>query len=142
MKVDLELVERVLRESGVTSADNIAKKIAEAAEAVKVPRASRPRKSFVLLVSDPEGVVPAGTELTGWALQIEDDASVNDLLPSMTSAGAEFNDTPKGRKCPCATVGDLMDTAPAQLLGEYGIFRKHKEPVFVVFTDNVLAKTV
>ncbi len=97
------------------------------------------KKQFSILVSDPDGVLVGARgpiELTGWVLQIPEDASVTSALERIHKAAYDFNCTKKGRMMPAKTMGDAIENIPAKHFREQEVWVKTKAPVFVVTTSN------
>lgn len=143
MKIDTEVLQQVLQSKDIPNdtVRAILDEVIAKVESTKAPRVKAPKKPFVLLVSDPNGVIPEGTELVGWAVQMDEGVSVERLVPNILKAVGEFNDTDKGRKQPVELIGDAFDTISTKKLAECGVYRKHKEAVFVVITDNKVPST-
>ena len=141
MKADLEIIETVLKKHDIEGAvlTQIREDLVREIENNKTPREKAAKKDFVLLVSDPNGVIPADVELTGWAIQIDPEKSIEDVPDLLKKAGTFFNETPKGRKLGVESIGDLFENATGKAFSENGLFRKHREPVFVITTDNKIA---
>lgn len=141
MKADLEIIETVLKKHDIEDSvlAQIRAELVQEIENNKTPREKATKKDFVLLVSDPNGVIPDDAELTGWAIQIDPKKGIKEIPDILKKIGTAFNDTPKGQKLPAESVGDLFETAPGKTFSENGIFRKHKDPVFVMVTNNKVA---
>lgn len=143
MKIDYEIIQEILQTKSALGADEVTKlcdAIRNEANSRAVPRETRPRKPFVLLVSDPNGVIPEGIELTGWALQVEEDKGILTIPESLQTIAHNFNASPKGEKLPAETIGDVFDAASGKLFTEEGITRKNRMPVFVLTTNNKIVK--
>lgn len=97
------------------------------------------KKQFVILVSDPDGVMPEH-ELAGWVLQLPEDASPLSLQERINKAAADFNATRRGRKLPVETVGEALESVPSKNFAEAEVWVKTKAPVLVLTTDNKLPK--
>ena len=142
MKIDLEIVNTVLQTNEATkvNAHSILEEIiqrVEEAEAEKEPKPKPIKKQFAILVSDPEGVLQ-GKELVGWVLQHpEEGFDISDLPKNVVAAGINYrNDCTKGE--PIRTVGETFLEARNKDFTETDIWRKHREPVAVLTTDNQL----
>ena len=143
MKIDYEIIQEILQTKSALGTDEVTKlcdAIRVEAASRQVPRETRPRKPFVLLVSDPDGVIPEGTELTGWAIQVEEDKGILTIPESLQTIAQNFNASPKGVKMPATTIADVFDTASGKLFTEEGISRKNRMPVFVLTTNNKIIK--
>lgn len=95
------------------------------------------KKQFVILVSDPNGEMP-DTDLTGWVLQLADDASVSTVGERALKAAYGFNASRKGRLLPVKTMGEAFESVPARYFKETELWVKTKTPVQVLRTDNEL----
>jgi hypothetical protein len=93
------------------------------------------KKQFVILVSDPNGVMPAD-DLVGWVLQIPENDSPVTAPERVYRAAYEFNATKKGRLLPAKTVGDALENVPAKHFKEANAWVKTKTPVLVLKTNN------
>lgn len=102
----------------------------------KEPRA---KSQYVVLVSDPNGVIK--TDLVAWVLTIPEEAPVQTTKDLLHKSFYDFNTTKKGRKNPVTTIGEGLQNVPGTAFKEAGIKVKTKSPVLVVTTDNVLPKT-
>lgn len=98
-----------------------------------------PKKQFVVLLSDPEGKLPA-KDLTGWVVQIPEDASPSSTTDRIFKAAYDFNASKRGRLLPVKSVGEALESAAAKFFKESELWVKTKLPVAVVVTDNVLPK--
>lgn len=81
------------------------------------------KKQFCILVSDPEGVLPA-VDLVGWVLQIPESDSPATVRDRILRSAYEFNQTKRGRLLPVDTIGEAE------------LWVKTKTPVLVLRTDN------
>jgi hypothetical protein len=93
------------------------------------------KKQFVILVSDPNGVMP-DDDLVGWVLQIPENDSPATAPERVYRAAYEFNATKKGRLLPAKTVGDTLENVPAKHFKEADVWVKTKTPVLVLKTNN------
>lgn len=98
-----------------------------------------PKKQFVVLLSDPSGKLPA-KELTGWVVQIPENASPFSTTDRVFKGAYDFNASKKGRLLPVKSVGEALESASAKYFKEAELWVKTKLPVAVVVTDNVLPK--
>ena len=97
------------------------------------------KKQFVILVSDPEGVMPE-QELAGWVIQIPEEASPLSLQERVHKATYDYNASRKGRKLPAETMGEAFEAVPAKNFKEVEVWVKTKTPVLVLTTDNKIPK--
>lgn len=140
MKASIETVHEVLttNEIDAEKIQTILKQIetqAEAeAEAAKAERVPVQKKQFVLVISDPNGVIQ--TDLVGWAVQIPEDDAPSSTMDRLIRAAYEFNISKKGRKYPVKTVGEACEAVGARFTKEQELWIKNKVPVQVIVTDN------
>ena len=76
------------------------------------------KKQFAILISDPDGRLPAGNDFVGWVLQIPENESVLTAEERIFKAVYEFNTTKKGRLMPAKTVGEALEHVPAKHFNE------------------------
>jgi hypothetical protein len=128
-----------------TVKNNIIKQLRAAVEAdneegeegeEKAPRA---KSQYVILVSDPNGVIQ--TDLVGWVLTIPEEAPVQTTKDLLHKCFYDFNTTKKGRKHPVSEIGEGLQYVPGTAFKEAGIKVKTKSPVLLVTTDNKLPKS-
>jgi len=98
-----------------------------------------PKKQFVIVISDMEGKLPK-KDLTGWVVQIPEDASPFSTTDRIFKGAYDFNASKKGRLLPVKSVGEALESASAKYFKESELWVKTKLPVAVVVTDNVLPK--
>ena len=98
-----------------------------------------PKKQFVVLLSDPSGKLP-GKELTGWVVQIPEDASPYSTTDRIFKGAYDFNASKRGRMLPVKSVGEALESTGAKYFKESELWVKTKLPVAVVVTDNILPK--
>jgi hypothetical protein len=108
----------------------------EADEDIKPPAA---KKQFVILVSDPEGKLPE-KELTGWVVQIPEDASPYTATDRIFKGSYDYNASKRGRLLPVKSVGESLEAVGAKFFKESELWVKTKMPVAVVLTDNLIPK--
>jgi len=111
----------------------------EAAAAADEEKPPAQKKQFVILVSDPDGVMPE-TELAGWVLQIPEDTSPLSVQERAHKAAYDFNASRRGRKLPVETMGETFESVPAKHFKEVDLVVKTKTPVLVLTCDNKLPK--
>lgn len=95
----------------------------------------RKKKQFNIIVSDPEGKIPQGVELTGWVTQMDEDEPIESALNKIYTAVYDYNATSKS-KDKYATVGDACMNLKSKFFKNAGISIKTKEPIFVQVTNN------
>lgn len=103
---------------------------------VKPPAA---KKQFVILLSDMEGKLPQ-KDLTGWVVQIPEDASPYSTTDRIFKGAYDFNASKKGRMMPVKSVGEALESGAAKYFKEAELWVKTKMPVAVVVTDNTIPK--
>lgn len=97
------------------------------------------KKQFVVLLSDPQGKLPAG-DLTGWVVQIPENASPHSTTDRVFKGAYDYNASKRGRLLPVKSVGEALESTGAKYFKEAELWVKTKTPVAVVVTDNVLPK--
>lgn len=140
-KVDLDLVKHILQrnELEIRQVNSIIEDIEKEMKVLQDenPPAIRVKKQFAIMVSDPEGIVPA-KDLVGWVIQMPEDDSPAILEEQIYKAAYDFNQTPKGRRMPVKTVGEACESVPARIFKEHQVWVKTKEPVLLLRTDNAI----
>lgn len=114
-------------------------KAVEEATAAAEEKAPAQKKQYVVLVSDPDGVMTE-QELAAWVLQLPEDASPLSLQERVFKAAYDFNATRRGRKLPVETIGEAFESVPAKNFKEVEVTVKTKTPVLVLTTTNKLPK--
>lgn len=93
------------------------------------------KKQFVILVSDPNGVMP-DVDLVGWVVQIPEMDSPVTVTERICRASYDFNASRRGRKNPVTSIGEACEAVPAKHFKEAGVAIKTKIPVGVIVTNN------
>ena len=140
-KVDIDLVQRVLKENGVDVrvAAMILNQIREAAaEDAAVEREKPVKKEFLVLVSEPEGGLPK--DLVGWVVQYPEDGDPRDVSDKIVEVAGTFNSSPKGKRVPVTSFGDACQSLPSKLLKERDVWVKTREPVRVIAVKNTIGR--
>ena len=139
-KVDIELVQRLLKEHGVDVrvAATILNQIREAAAEEAVEREKPQKKEFVVLVSEPEGGLPK--DLIGWVVQYPEDGDPRDVADTIVEVASAFNSSPKGKRVQVTSFGDACQSLPSKLLKERDVWVKTREPVRVIAVKNSLGR--
>jgi hypothetical protein len=139
-KVDIELVQRLLKEHGVDVrvAATILNQIREAAAEEAVEREKPQKKEFVVLVSEPEGGLPK--DLIGWVVQYPEDGDPRDVADTIAEVASAFNSSPKGKRVQVTSFGDACQSLPSKLLKEREVWVKTREPVRVIAVKNSLGR--
>ena len=140
MNAPIDLVKLILQrnEIDVRKTSKIINEITCQVEAGKEKKSPTVKKQFVVLVSDPLGALSNAPELTAWVLQIPEDDSPVVGVERLIRAGYEYNATPKGRKLPVKSIGEVCEAVPSRILKESQVWVKTKEPILVTKTDNAL----
>jgi hypothetical protein len=97
------------------------------------------RKQFVILISDPEGRLPAG-DFAGWVLQIPENESAATTHDRIFRGAYDYNASRKGRLYPAKTVGEALEYVAAKHFKEADLWVKTKTPVLVLRTDNIIPR--
>lgn len=140
-KVDIDLVQRVLKDNGVDVrvAAMILNQIREAAaEDAAVEREKPVKKEFLVLVSEPEGGLPK--DLVGWVVQYPEDGDPRDVSDKIVEVAGTFNGSPKGKRVPVTSFGDACQSLPSKLLKERDVWVKTREPVRVIAVKNSIGR--
>ena len=139
-KIDIETLKFILQrnESDVRKVAEIMNEVELELKAEEEERALRPppvKKQFVMLVSEPEGVLDQ-KDMVGWVAQIPEDDSVATTAGRIHSAAYEYNATPKGARMPVETIGEACEVVPAKLFKEQNVWIKSKTPLLIVPVIN------
>lgn len=134
-KADLELVKVVMQRNALPL-PTVAKVIedintelqAAADDEEKTPAV---KKQFVIMVSDPEGVLN-GKHLVGWVLQLPEEDSPYLAEERLFRSAYEHNLTRKGRRMPVKTIAEVCEHVPSRVTKEQNVWVKTKEPVLLV----------
>lgn len=139
-KVDIDLVQKVLKENGVDVrvAAAIINQIREAAAEEAVEREKPAKKQFLVLVSEPEDGLPK--DLTGWVVQLPEDEDPREVAGKIADVASAFNSSPKGQRLPVTSFGDACQSLPTKLLKERDVWIKTREPVRVIPVRNQLGR--
>ena len=139
-KIDIETLKFILQrnESDVRKVAEIMNEVELELKAEEEEKALRPppvKKQFVMLVSDPEGVLDQ-KDMVGWVAQIPEDDSIATTAGRIHSAAYEYNATPKGARMPVETIGEACEVVPAKLFKEQNVWIKSKTPLLIVPVNN------
>ena len=143
-KIEINKVAEVIKRNEVEPA--VARRIIEELNLAAQPegddaeKAPPMKKQYVVLVSDPNGVMPTA-DLVAWVLQIPESESVATTQERIFRGAYDFNATKKGRLLPVATVGDALENVGAKFFKEAELWVKTKTPVLVLKTDNRIPKS-
>ncbi len=142
-KVSVDLIADVLQNNSFEP-DMITKLLKEiehqaeiVAEEEKATREPPVKKQFVIVISDPRGLIPE-EGFVGWIAQIPEVESPATTMERLERAAFEFNISKKGRKNPAKTVAEACEAVGSKFLKEQEISIKNKIPVTVLKTDNTL----
>ena len=143
-KIDVAKVADILRQNQLEPAvmRRILEQINHVTEAAAAAEEEKPpacKKQFVVLVSDPDGVMPK-TDLAAWVLQLPEEASPLSTQERLVKAAYDFNASRRGRALPVKTVGEALETVPTKHFKDVEIWVKTKTPVQVLTTNNALPK--
>ena len=142
-KIDIELVEMVLKRTSLTELQQL--QILEdlkfeSKQVVGDDREPPEKKQFVVILNDPYGKLPkTGFEFSGWVVQIPEDDDPHSALEKLHCAALDFNQTPKGRRMPIKTIAEACEFGSAKLFKERKIWVRTKEPVLVLSTNGKIA---
>lgn len=99
------------------------------------PASTSTGRQRLLVVSDPDGRC-RNLELTGWVIKVDDNFAIGDLASRLMAAGVDHNLAARNRNSMVRTIGEVLDGASTRILRERGIYRQHREPVFVTFVGR------
>lgn len=138
-KIEVNQVAEILKNNEVDP--KMLRQIVEEMNALTQAQASEERppgvkKQWCILISDPDGRLPAEAEFAGWVLQIPEGDSVATTQERIFRAAYEYNATRKGRLHPAYTVGEALEYIPAKHFKEADVWVKTKVPVLMLRTDN------
>ncbi len=142
-KIEVSQVAEILKKHKLDPA--LLREIVQELNAATQPKADEdlkppaPKKQFVVLLSDPAGKLPA-QDLTGWVVQIPEDASPHSTTDRIFKGAYDFNASKRGQLLPIKSVGEALESGGAKYFRESQLWVKTKMPVAVVITDNVLPK--
>ncbi len=107
------------------------------AEEAKASREPPVKKQFIIVLSDPRGILP-DEDFVGWVTQIPENDNPGVTVERIKRSAYEYNISKKGRKYPVRSIGEACEAVGAKFQKEQGISIKTKLPVTVIPTDNVL----
>lgn len=140
MKADIDLVKLVLQRNEIDARktaqilEDIHTELQANADEEQLPPI---KKQFVILVSDPNGVIGAH-DLTGWVLQIPEDDNLFTTRDRIYKAAYDYNASPKGKRLPVKSVGEILEVVPSKFFKEHQTWVKTKEPVLLIPTPNAI----
>lgn len=141
-KIDIETLRFILQrnETDIRKIAEIMNEIELELKAEEEEKALRPppvKKQFVMLVSDPDGLME-DKDFVGWVAQIPEDDSIATTAGRIHSAAYDYNATPKGSRMPVETVGEACEVVPAKLFKEQNVWIKSKAPLLVLPVNNAI----
>lgn len=146
-KLTPEAVEQAAKSIGIDDEhrrallEMLADMVAPEAEEEKPPAV---KKQFVFVLADAAGKFAAlmKTEaLTGWVLQIPEEASPMSAPGRIKDAAHHFNSTKRGRLMPVQTLGEACENVPAKIAKEHGLWIKTKATIYAIPAENELPET-
>lgn len=72
----------------------------------------------------------------GFVVKILSSEDPETISGRMHGAAQEFNESPRGRRLPVETVGEVLENVPARILASHGLWAAIKEPVSFVGVSN------
>lgn len=99
------------------------------------------KKQFVIILADAAGSLTAlADRLTGWVIQIPEDASPHSTMDRVFKGAYDFNASKRGRMLPVKTIGESLESVGTKYFKEAELWVKTKLPIAVVVTDNILPR--
>ena len=138
-KIDINQAAEILKRNSVEP--SVIRQIVEEMQAViqaeTDPDKPPPvKKQFCIVISDPEGRLPADEDFAGWVVQIPEDAAPPTTEERIHRATYEFNASKRGRLLPAKSVGEALENVSAKFFKEAGLWVKTKTPVLMLKTNN------
>lgn len=139
-KVDLEVVQKILKENGVDVrvAAEILNQLRDVVKEEAVEREKPAKKQMLVLVSEPEEGLPK--DLTGWVVQLLEDDDPREVADKIVEVSKVFNDSPKGKRVPVESFGDAVQCVPSKFFRESDLWIKTREPVRIIPVKNTLGR--
>ena len=140
MTISEERLRQTLVDHGMTQnrADEVIADLRTPAPAAETTATSPTgRSQRLLVVSDPQGQC-AGLELTGWVVKVDENFPISNLGPTLVGAGVDHNLAQRRATNMVDNVGQVIEGVSARLLRERGVYRQHREAVFVTFVRGTL----
>lgn len=136
MNISEDRLKQAMIDHGVTEsrAQEIIEELRTPADPPSADVSPTGTRQRLLVVSDPLGRC-AGVELTGWVIKVDENFPIGELPSRLRSAGVDHN-VGRGRRNPVTTTGEIIDGVSATILRNRGIYRQHREPVFVTFVGR------
>lgn len=139
-KVELEVVQKILKENGVDVrvAAEILNQLRDVIKEDAVEREKPAKKQLLVLVSEPEEGLPK--DLTGWVVQLLEDDDPAVVADKIVEVAKAFNDSPRGQRTPAESFGDAVQGIPSKFFRESDLWIKTREPVRVIAVKNSLGR--
>lgn len=139
-KVELELVQKILKENGVDVrlAAEILNQLRDVIKEDAVEREKPPKKQLLVLVSEPEDGLPK--DLTGWVVQLLEDDDPVLAVDKIVEVAKAFNESPRGQRQPAESFGDAVQGIPSKFFRESDLWIKTREPIRIIAVKNSLGR--
>ena len=141
-KIEIDIVAQAMKSEAITPEQIRA--VIEKLTALNTPdeddKLPAVKKQFVVIVSDPSGIIPPLADFVAWVAQIPESESPATILDRINRAAYDYNTTKKGRLLPVKTHGEAIEAVPSKFLKECDVWVKTKTPVLVVKTDNEIPR--
>lgn len=150
-KLTPEAVEKAAKQIGIDDEhrrallEMLADMTADSDEEEKAPPV---KKQWCFVLADPTGRFTAEFfestgigALTGWVVQIPEDASPHTAPARLRDCAHHFNSTKRGRVMPVQTIGEACENVTAKITKEHGVWIKTKTPIFAIPAANELPET-
>jgi hypothetical protein len=134
-KVSIEEVNLVLNETALSETEKL--KVIQKLEQVireekenKEPREKSKNQFIGITTGNDVNSAPV------WIIQAKGEMDHTEVVPLITAAVKDFNQTKKGSKQPIKTIAEAFEHCKKKLMTERGISPKTKEPIIIVKTVN------
>jgi hypothetical protein len=97
------------------------------------------KKQFVILLSDPENILPK-EEIPSWVLQCPEEKQPASVIEGIKNAIIKFNASKKGRLYPVKSIGEALENIPAKYFKDEDLQVKTKTSLYAVKTDNQIPR--
>ena len=153
MRITEEDIEHVLNQKGVDQprVESIMSEIKrlenQEAELAAAKKATRKKKKFVLVASDPEDRYVKVVECPVWVVQMNDEDNHTDVVEKISRATYEYNNDvlngnkKSSKKNPVYKISESLEQVTAKYFADEDISVKTKEPTVIVRTDNEIPKS-
>jgi hypothetical protein len=142
-KIEVNKVAEIIKKNHVEPA--LARRIIEEMNLAVQPepgeeeQAPAVKKQYAVLLSDPEGRMPAA-DFVAWVVQLPETESVATVTERICRGAYDYNTTKKGGLYPAKTIGEAIENVPAKFFKEADLWVKTKTPVLVLKTNNEIPK--